>query len=195
MTPGQRSIQLLKEKIEKKYFWGSVGCFCLFFFVVGPFWGVQNRIYGIIRARIVRNGAKWPHSRGKYNYKKKKKEKINFGGLLGCFGPFLFILEHFGGSKIKNCSNFFFAGIDLESSETHFKTKISRKKSFLVQILSSCNLQKVSFMAADLFTWSFLPNVHYSFVGACQTAFRHPTRLPIPPLRQFRLAIFLTKPS
>ena len=55
---------------------------------------------------------------------RKKNEKIHFGGILGCFCPFLFVFEHFGGSKIEKCSKFFFAGIDLEWSKTHFKTKI-----------------------------------------------------------------------
>ena len=105
-----------------------------------------------------------------------KWKKLILEACLGVFVPFCSFFEHFWGPKSKNIR--FFAGIDLEWHETHFEMKISRKRSFLVQILSSCNLQKVSFMAADVFTWSFLPNVHYSFVGACQTAFRHPTRLP-----------------
>ena len=82
-----------------------------------------------------------------------KWKKLILEACLGVFVPFCSFFEHFWGPKSKNIR--FFAGIDLEWHETHFEMKISRKRSFLVQILSSCNLQKVSFMAADLFTCSF----------------------------------------
>ena len=48
----------IKRKIGKDVFSVSFRCFCLVLVVVGPFSGVQNRIYRIIRARVVRDGAK-----------------------------------------------------------------------------------------------------------------------------------------
>ena len=48
----------IKRENRKKYFGGSFRCLCPFLVVVGPFSGVQNRIYRIIRAGIVRDGAK-----------------------------------------------------------------------------------------------------------------------------------------
>ena len=56
--PRSEENTTIKEKIGKKYFSGSFSCFCPFLVVVGPFSGVQDRIYRIIRTRIVRDGAK-----------------------------------------------------------------------------------------------------------------------------------------
>ena len=56
--PGAEENTTIKRKNRKKYFGGSVRCFCPFLFFVGPFSGVQNRIYSIIRNKIVRDGAK-----------------------------------------------------------------------------------------------------------------------------------------
>ena len=56
--PRAEENEIIKRKNKKKYFSVSFGCFCLFLFVVGPLSGVQNRIYRIIKARIVRDGAK-----------------------------------------------------------------------------------------------------------------------------------------
>ena len=56
--PRAKENATIKRKIAKNIFSGIFRCFCPFLFVVGPFSGVQNRIYRIIRARIVRDGAK-----------------------------------------------------------------------------------------------------------------------------------------
>ena len=52
------AIVSIKRKNTKKYFSGSFRCFCPFSLVVGSFSGVQNRIYRVIRAGIVPDGAK-----------------------------------------------------------------------------------------------------------------------------------------
>ena len=56
--PRAKENATMKENIRKNIFSASFRCFCPFSLVVGPFSGVQKRIYGIIRARIVRDGAK-----------------------------------------------------------------------------------------------------------------------------------------
>ena len=125
--PRANESTTIKRKNRKKYFSVSFRCFCPFLVVVGPFSGVQNRIYGIIRARIVRNGAKWPHGKGKYNYNKKKGKNSfwrHFGVFLSLFVRFS---AFWGVQNRKMFEKFFFAGIDLEWSETHFEPKISRK--------------------------------------------------------------------
>ena len=56
--PRSEENATIKRKIAKNIFSGFFRCFCPFLLVVGPFSGVQKRIYGIIRARIVRDGGK-----------------------------------------------------------------------------------------------------------------------------------------
>ena len=72
--------------------------FCPFLFIVGPFSGVQNRIYRIIRARIVRDSANDPRIEKNATIK-EKMEKIYFRGSIKCFCPFCSLWAIFGGPK------------------------------------------------------------------------------------------------
>ena len=54
--PRARGSTTIKRKNRGKYFWGRFRYFCPFLVVVGPFWRVQNRTYGIISDRKLRDG-------------------------------------------------------------------------------------------------------------------------------------------
>ena len=56
--PSAEENATIQRKNRKRYFWESFRCLCPFLVVVGLFSGVQNRIYRIIRTRIVCDGAK-----------------------------------------------------------------------------------------------------------------------------------------
>ena len=49
-----------------------LGAFAQFGSVWGRFGGVQNRIYCIMRATVVRDGAKGLNGKGNYNFTEKK---------------------------------------------------------------------------------------------------------------------------
>ena len=100
----------------------------------------------------------------------------------GQFWVFLSIFVRCGaifwGTKSKKFRKIIFLESIENSLKRILKRKFGERSHFLVQILSSCNLQKVSFMAADLFTWSFMPNVHYSF-ARCRYNRLEAARLPL----------------
>ena len=96
-----------------------------------------------------------PRAEENESLKRNNKKKMFFGQFWVFLSIFVRCGAIFWGTKSKKFRKIIFLESIENSLKRILKRKFGERSHFLVQILSSCNSQKLSFMAADLFTCSF----------------------------------------